>query len=123
MMKNNEEVNITTPEEFDPELLERIAGFSESIIENFGEFYEISSDKIYQFAGEMKKVMNTVMDEIADILTIIQDIFINSYREEGAVYGDTPDGFIKWVNEKGKQARAEEAAEMKELQEWAGRLE
>jgi hypothetical protein len=56
------------------------------------------------------------MHSMAEIITKVAETVHTAYIEDGAIYGDTHAGLMRWIEEKGKIARLR--AEADELEQY-----
>lgn len=91
-------------EEFDHEAFLRQA---EAAIEKFR---LDMARPLHEFAETLRHSMTPVMKKFVEAMNQMYGVVYQHYLDCGAIYGETPEGFARWLEELGELARLEEEA-------------
>ena len=79
-------------------------------------FQELSG-RLSESIAEIFAILQPVFEEVMKAVSELYDIFYNEYVRQGAVYGETPEGFTHWINDMAEITRLEtEIAQIKQRQ-------
>jgi hypothetical protein len=80
--------------------------------ESVGEIMQRFVGAVNEFGTQLAVTVKPILDQIQPVLQQIYDYYHDSYIQSGACYGDTPEGFERWMKEMGEVSRLRAEAEM-----------
>lgn len=92
---------------------------ADEVVKAFQQFGIATEEFAQKVAEEMAPIMREMMEQVQ----VIYDLIRAEYVAQGAIYGDTREGMMRWLTELGEiQSHLQKAREIKQRQEWAKAL-